>query len=484
MFQKDSITNIISLAINAMVRDGGTLISGDSIVVNERTQEVEIFGNVHINDGDSIHTRANYLKYIGGQRIAYLRRNVSISDGSGVISANNAEYDLATGIATYKDGGRIVRGSTILTSTEAQYFSNSNDVFFKRNVRLVDPKYNIIADSLRYNVQTGIANFIAPTKITGKNGEVINTRRGTYNLNTGEAIFLERSTIANKEFSATGDQVSFSEKGGVLQVEGNGIVVDSVNNVTIIGNSIIAEREKGTFLATKKPVMIFYRDGDSTYIAADTLYSGLNVVSNKDTSVSSVDLNKTTTDSIRYFIGYHNVRIFNDSLQAISDSLHYSTFDSTFKLFKDPVVWNGKTQITGDTLYLFTENQKPSRLNVFYNALVVNHETPGIYNQVGGRTLNAFFIDGSIDNIRIKGTPAESVYYPLDNDSAYIGMNRTSSDAIDIIFLNKELFRIKAVNKAEGALYPMNQIPPGTDRLRNFIWLDEKRPKNRLELFE
>ena len=484
MMQKDSITNLISLAVNAMVQDGGTLISGDSIVVNERTQEAEIFGNVHINDGDTIHTRASYLKYVGGSRIAYLKRDVRISDGSGTINANNVEYDLATGIATYKDGGRIVRGTTLLTSEEAQYFSNSNDVFFKRNVRLTDPKYNIVADSLRYNVKTGIADFIAPTRITGKNGEVINTNRGTYNLTTGEAIFLNRTTMANKDFSATGDMVSFSEKSDLLQIEGNGIVVDSINNVTILGNSIIAERGKGTFLATKKPVMIIYKDSDSTYIAADTLYSGLNINKPAKTVIDSIDLSKNETDSIRFFLGYHHVRIFNDSLQAVSDSLHYSTFDSTFKLFGNPVVWNANSQITGDTMYLFTANQKPSRLNVFYNAMVVNMDKPGIYNQVAGRTLVANFVDGNIDNIRIKGTPAESIYYPLDEDSAYIGMNRTSSDVIEIIFTNKQLYRIKALNKVEGVLYPMNQIPADTSRLKNFMWLDERRPKNRLELFE
>ena len=97
--------------------------------------------------------------------------------------------------------------------------------------------------------------------------------------------------------------------------------------------------------------------------------------------------------SIRYFIGFHHVRIYNDSLQAVSDSLHYSTIDSTFKLFGDPVVWNGNSQVTGDTLYVFTQNQKPKRLYVFNNGLIVNKTKESMYNQIGGRTINGYFID-------------------------------------------------------------------------------------------
>lgn len=82
------------------------------------------------------------------------------------------------------------------------------------------------------------------------------------------------------------------------------------------------------------------------------------MVTQKDTLKTALVVQANDKDSsIRYFIGFHNVRIFNDSLQAVSDSLHYSTIDSTFKLFGEPVVWNDKSQVTGDTLLMYTQNQ-------------------------------------------------------------------------------------------------------------------------------
>ena len=276
-------------------------------------------------------------------------------------------------------------------------------------------------------------------------------------------------------------------------MEGNAKLVDSVNKVTVLANQIFADTKVNSFLATRKPVMILYRDGDSTYVAADTLFSGLRkydslerkIITQTDTLKTTLTVKANDADtSIRYFLAFHNVRIFNDSLQAVSDSLHYSTSDSTFKLFGEPVVWNDKSQVTGDTLYMYTQNQKPKRLYVFNNGLIINKTKEGLYNQIGGRTLNGYFKDGSIDYVRVKGSPAESIFYPQDDDSAYVGMNRSSGDVIDVYFVNKELNKVKFINDVNGILYPIKDIPADKKELNGFKWLDNRRPKNKLELFE
>lgn len=493
LIDTDPNNSLIILTVGAKVKDGRTIISGDSIVVNQTKQIAEIFGHAHINDADTVNTYADYLRYIGGEKVAYLKRNVRLTDGHGTLFANDVDYNVATGIANYKNGGRVVSGNTVLTSNNATYYSDTKDVYFRQKVFLTDPKYNIIGDSLRFNTQTSIADFIGPTIIKTKDGATINTRSGTYNLNTGEAVFFDRTTAKDSTYDITGDKIYSDDKRGLAIVEGRGVIVDKKNNVIAFGNYIEMDKKKNTFLATKKPVIILVKDKDSTYIAADTLFSGLNVSNKiktdsthtKDTLKTVVAINANSgMDSVRYFIGYHHVRIFNDSLQAVSDSLHYSSFDSTFKLFKNPVVWNGRSQVTGDTMYLFTEKQKAKRLYVFNNSMVVNEERKNMYNQIGGRTLNAYFIDGAIDYVRVKGVPAESIYFPMDDDSAYIGMNRSNGDVIDIYFVKKELNKVKIVNNVDGTLFPMNQIPEDKRLLKNFIWLEEKRPKNKLELFE
>lgn len=496
--QIDSATNLTTLAGNAVVKQGNTIISGDSIVVNLATSVAEVFGNVHINDADSVHTYAQYLKYLGKGRIALLKKNVKLTDGKGTLTTNDLEYNLATGIAQYHNGGKVINGKTILTSADAVYYSDTKDVYFKKFVHLTDPDYDIKADSLYYNTQFKEARFIAPTRIVTKDGGIINTRNGIYNLQTGNAFFYDETGYADSTRSVSGKNMAYDETTGILQIEGNGKIVDSTNKVIALGDLILLDKNKNSFLATKKPVMIFYKDTDSTYIAADTLFSGLRIydkVSKKtkvvqDSTKRNISIDSVVTgntaqkDSIRYFLAFHNVRIFNDSLQAVSDSLFYSTEDSVFRLFQSPVVWNGKSQLSGDTMYLFTKNNKADKLYVFNNALAINEDQENIYNQGGGRTLHAFFTEGKINYIRLKGSPAESVFYPKDADSAYLGMNRSSSDVIDVFFKNDEVVKILLVQDANAALYPITQIPPDKKTLKGFDWQDRRRPKHYLELFE
>jgi lipopolysaccharide export system protein LptA len=493
MITLDADNVLETIAGNVIIKEGLTTFYCDSATINRKTNIVEAYGNIHINDNDSIHTYAQSLRYVGAERIAYLKKNVKLTDKKGTLYTDDLEYNLRTGIATYKGGGRIVNEKTVLTSRDGVYYADTKDVYFKNNVHLKDPERDIWTDSLLYNIKTNIATFISKTRIVGKDGSVITTNSGTYNLATGEALFTGRPAFSDSTRSGTANSIAFDKKSGTIQMEGNAKLVDSVNQVTVLANQIFIDTKVNSFLATRKPVMILYRNNDSTYIAADTLFSGLRkydslerkVMTQKDTLTKSVAINTNDKDtSIRYFIGFHHVRIFNDSLQAVSDSLHYSTADSTFKLFGEPVVWNGQSQITGDTLYMYTENQKPKRLYVFNNSLIINKTKEGMYNQIGGRTLNGYFTAGEIDFVRVKGSPAESIYYPQDDDSAYVGMNRSSGDVIDIYFVKKELNKVKFVNNVDGVLYPLKDVPADKKELKGFKWLDSRRPKNKLELFE
>ena len=57
----DSVTSLETIAGNVIIREGLTTFYCDSATINRKTNIVEAFGNIHINDNDSIHTYAQYL---------------------------------------------------------------------------------------------------------------------------------------------------------------------------------------------------------------------------------------------------------------------------------------------------------------------------------------------------------------------------------------------------------------------------------------
>jgi lipopolysaccharide export system protein LptA len=483
----DSIQLTI-LAGNVKLKQGTSLFYADSCVINNYTNTFEAWGNIHINDSDTAHVYASHMRYLIQRKIAFLDGGVRLTDGKGTLTTPDLEYDMNTSIGTYLHGGRVVNKKTVLTSREGFYYADLHDVYFKNNVVLTDPAYTIRTDSLLYNTQTQMTRFIARTFIKDSSGRTIETSEGYYDLATGNAEFGQRPIITDGPRRYVANRIISNDS--IVQLIGNAVVTDSVQGTTIISGIIIQDRKNEKTLATNKPLMIIKQDNDSIYITADTLFSArlTDLYGTKDSLVKDtlkgtqvVNVNKKDSTN-RYLEAYRNVRIFSDSLQAVSDSLFYSFRDSVFRLYQDPIVWSKESQISGDTLLLFTKNKKADRVKAFENSFLANQLEPGVYNQVKANRMDGYFTAGNIDSVRSAGSAA-CIYYITDDDSAYTGINESTSEIIDIYFVNKELEKVVFRQTVTGTIWPIRQKDPATMRLPGFRWLDDRRPKTKYDLF-
>jgi lipopolysaccharide export system protein LptA len=494
------------LAGNVRLKQGTAYFNCDSCVINNSTHSFEAWGGVHINDADTANVYASHLRYLIDKRIAFLDGGVRLTDGKGTLTTPDLEYDMNTNIGIYKHGGKVINKKSVLTSREGYYYADLHDVYFKNNVLLVDPAYTITTDSLLYNTQSQITRFIAQTFIKDSSGRTIETKEGYYDLARGKAEFGQRPKIHDGNTTIIANRIAFDDSSKTSQAVGNVVIYDSVQHTTILAGEVFRDNERDRILATRKPLMIIKQDNDSIFISADTLFSArltdlprrndslktdsvTNITMAKDslvrdtlkgTRVMNLDKKDSTN---RYLEAYRNVRIFSDSLQAISDSLFYSFRDSTFRLFQKPVIWSKESQVTGDTVYVFTRNKKADRLRVFEKSFLVNQVKPGIYNQVSSTRMDGYFREGDIDSVRAAGF-AQCIYFIQDDDSAFTGVNESKSDVIDIYFDKRELEKVVFRSAVTGTIWPIRQKDPREMRLPNFVWLDDKRPKTKYELFE
>lgn len=611
------VNDSVSLTIlegDVMLKQGSTIFKCNRCVKNDHANTFEAWGNVHINDSDTTDIYSNHLRYLTNRQIAYLNGDVKLTDGHAVLTTPSAEYNMATNIATYRNGGKVVNQKTVITSRAANYYTDIKDVIFMENVRVNDPAYNIIADSLLYNTDNQIARFITYTTIRDSANRTITTREGFYNLRTGDAEFGQRSMVNdNNKTTVIADSLTLTEE--FAQAKGQAVVVDSVRGTIIIADLIYQNRITEAVLATRNPLMIIKQDNDSIYVTADTLFSakltdlynnrpmpdtlaqhtpqtqvppvmdstllqadpgrllkdslGINTDSSllikdstglldagkllkdsavlkrpppasqmadsaaalqagkmpdaakKDSLLSKIPpgiaaptVNRTDTaglttkqpavttpaqkreaarlarDSVarddstnRYFEAFHNVKIYSDSVQAVSDSLFYSFRDSTFRLYKDPVVWGqNNNQITGDTLFLFTKNKQPYRFEAIRNAFMLTHLELEAFNQIKSSRIDGFFTNGNLDSIRAKGS-VQAIYYLQDEDSAYTGVNHvTQTDIIDAYIVDKQLKKVVLRGEPKGVVYPIRQKRPGEMQLEGFRWREAERPKTKYDL--
>ncbi len=489
----DSVTELQILVGHAIIKQGSTTFYFDSAVYNKRLKTVEAFGNIHINDRDSIHTYSQYLLYHTDTKVAFLKKKVKLTDNKSTLYTEDLVYDINQKLGEYKNGGRVVNGSSVLTSKEGTYYADLKDIYFKRNVKLKDPKYNLETDSLLYNTNSEIATFIDRTKIVDSSKREIITREGFYDLKNKKAVFGKRPTIKDGATQITANDITTDDETGISILKGNAVYKDTAQGVAVLANLIEANKKEGNFRATLNPLMIIKQEEDSIYIAADTLFSGKLSKLGKDSTVLKDTIKGKvviTKDSInnndstdRYFKAYRNVRIFSDSLQAVADSLFYSGKDSIFRLMQKPIVWGNTGQITGDTILLYTKNKKTDKMEVFEKGMLISDAGSGLYNQIKGNRIYAYFKEGNLDYVRAKGN-AESIYIITDDkDSSLIGINRATGDIIDLRFVEKKVNRVVFVNDVKGTMYPIKQVPEESKRLPNFQWHEKRRPKTKYELF-
>lgn len=479
----DATTELKILSGNVRLKQGNTLFDCDSCVVNSTAHLFEAFGKIHIND-DTTNVYSDYLRYFTNTKLAYLSGNVRMTDGHATLTTPDLEYDVNTKIGTYKNGGRVVNKKSVLTSREGTYYSDLKDIYFKTGVDLKDPSYSLKTDSLLYNTETQIARFIAETYIKDSSGRIIRTREGYYDLAHRRAEFFSRTTIEDKSMTASADQMASDDSSKIIQLRGRAVMKDTAQGTMVLSEEMFINQKTDAFLATKKPLMIVKQDNDSIYIAADTLFSAkLTDLYKNDTAKLKTFNFKEKDSTNRYFEAFRNVRVFSDSVQSVGDSLFYSFKDSIFHLYDDPVVWSKKSQVTGDTIYLYTKNKKASRVQTIENSFMVSEVEPGVYNQIRSSRMDGYFKDGSLDSVRARGL-AESIYFIQDEDSAYTSTNQTKSDAIDIYFEKGELFKVVFRSDLKGTLYPISQKKPDEMRLPSFRWLIDRRPKTKYELFE
>ncbi|HJC96042.1 MAG TPA: hypothetical protein H9925_06280, partial [Candidatus Phocaeicola gallinarum] len=248
----------------------------------------------------------------------------------------------------------------------------------------------------------------------------------------------------------------------------NMVMNDTVNKNMMTGDyGFYNEKIKYAF-ATRKAVAIDYSQGDSLFLHGDTLM------------LETFNLN---TDSMyREMRAFHKVRFYRTDVQGVADSLVFSTIDSCLTMYKDPILWNKNQQLVGEQVKIYMNDSTIDWAHIINQALSIEQIDSVLYNQVTGKEMKSYFRDGQMWKTEVIGS-VRVVYYPMDSDSTLIGMNVSETSQLDIYLKDQKLERMVMSPKSNGTLYPMSQIPKGTDRLQNFVWFDYIRPLNKADIF-
>lgn len=476
-------------------RHDSVLMYCDSAYFFEKENSLHAFGRVHMVQGDSLEGFSDVLYYNGNTKLARMRRHVRLIHQETVLTTDSLNYNRAKNIAYYFSGGMIEDSLNTLTSRWGQYTPDNHQAVFRDDVKLVNPKFVLTADTLGYNTESYQSDLVGPTQILYEEETTILSTNGWYNTQTEKSLLLDRSRIIHTDgMTLTGDTIYYDKLNGYGRTIGNIESTDSANQMTLYGQYSEVWEDANRAYVTDSAMLLDWSDSTMfTYMHADTLwteeipYQTYSLLPQDSVWVDSVLTalppdtlwQDTTYQQLRAF---HHVRIYREDMQAVCDSARYHGKDSLLTLFGLPICWNENNQISADQIDIYIKNETVDYMHGTDNALAIKREGIDEFNQMAGKEMFAYVRDGDVYQVDVKGN-AETVFYPRESDGSYIGVNRTQSSFVRLYLTDRKIDHVVFTTATTGVMIPLNQALPGEKTLSGFFWAIDERPLKPSDIF-
>ena len=464
----------------------GALIKSDLSYFYPKKNFFKAKGSVVFTQGDTLKMTCDYLEYDGNLKLAIAWGEVFLERPDMNLKTDTLYLDRLNSKAYYNSQGVILDEKSKLTSNRGIYFMDQKKYRFISNVKIENPEYDLKSQQLDYFTELNKAYFYGPTTIIGEDYDIY-CEKGAYETKIQKGNFQKNAIILYNNKEIRGDSLYFENERNYAAGTNNVSIIDTLNKSVINGHYGEIFKAKDSAIITRRAIARNIIDNDSLFIHADTLIA-------------------TGPDEERILRAYYGVKIFKSDLRGKSDSLHLNqktglikllklplskiekrTFNISQKNGRNPVLWFGRSQMSGDEIFL-TSNIKTKKLDslkIIGNSWIIEKDSINDegFNQIKGGILNGSFTDGKLKDIEIiKNT--EVIYYMYSDDkSELIGINQTTCSRLTMVTANNQIVDITFYVSPDGDLFPEKDLPQNERILEGFIWREDERPNEIDDLF-
>lgn len=454
-------------------------------LTNGKSQLVSQHGYYHVNDhevffkGNVVTTdpeftmRTDTMAFNTETQLVRFLAPTLISQPKGRIYTEGGFYDIENNFAEFDVNPQYEREGQRGRAQKMRYTGTTKEYVLEGDAYIDDlaKDQRTKADVIRYNSDTELTvlrgHAYARDSVREYRGEEIrlDSRNKSYQL-TGRAQVSDPPNIIEA------DSLNFNDLLGGGLALGGVVWKDTASDYTILAHRMDYNKTSG-FLnafgsagsegAAGRPLMKSLIDRDTLYMSADTLTS----------------YKPDTASDVRLLLAHRDVRVFKSDMQAVADSMTFSSADSIFWFYKIdtlPVMWSDTSQFSADTVRMLLKNKTLDRIWLRRNALVINSEDSQFFNQILGRNTTAFFREDQLREMLVEGN-AQAVYYALDDKRAYIGLNETQCSEMRLYFGDNKVESIKFYQEPTGKFVPMKKASKETKKLEGFFWETQRRPR-------
>ncbi|UNY97537.1 OstA-like protein [Zhouia spongiae] len=438
----------------------------DVAVYYQEENTIKAYGEVFFQQGDSIKMNSKRIEYDGDTKLALAEGEVNLRNNSMELTSEKVWFDRNIQEAYYDTFGTVKDSANTLTSNKGRYYITIKKYEFKSDVKIVNPNYIVESSRLDYYTNSRNAYMYGPSTITGDDYKLY-CERGFYDTKTEHGYGIKNTRIHYNNRIIRGDSVYFDKAKEFASATNNIKVIDTVSDGVVKGHYAEVYKARDSVFVTKRAVAISMVEKDSMYIHGDTLMV-------------------TGKESERIIRAFHNAKFYKSDLSGKCDSITSDEKTGITRLIRNPILWSGETQMTGDSILITSDlkTEKLDSLKVLNNAFIVQKDTLGdnAFNQIKGKDLFGKFIDNKLTQVDVVKN-AELIYY-LWNEREFIGIDKRKCGSIEFMFSENEIDDVISRNEVDGNIYPDKDLPPNGRKLRGLKWYGDEMILTKDDIFD
>lgn len=466
---KEQIDTFMIVSGNVrFIKDGMTMDCDSAHYVSE-TGSFQAFGNVRMEQGDTLFIYSDELDYDAPAQVAFLYADpgkvVRMINRDVTLETDVFRYDIAYEIGSYNTGGVLYDSQNRLTSIEGEYLPASKDANFYNDVHLVslgrEDTLEIFSDSLFYNTVSHISRINSPSRIINRRGTIY-TSEGLYDTDLDTAALYRRSIVVSPNGrTLTADTIFYNRRDGVGDCYGTMVMTDSVRQASLTADYGFFNQITDSAYATGRLLIKEYSNEDTLYLHARQINARrlLDTVIipaiPADTLAGTPEIPETfRIDTTHVADLWPRVRFYRSDMQGVCDSMRVTSVDSTLRMYIHPVVWNAEQQIFGNLIELHLNDSTIDEARLPDFGLISQQIYDTYYNQLAGKQIIARLDNGQLRQLDINGN-VEMIMYPEEADSTFNKMVTAQSSFLTARFKDNNPEFIKMWPNTPGSATPL-----------------------------
>ena len=401
--------------------------------------------NVQLKDGNRI-VWAESMLLDPVQETAIAESNekgdVRLKSDVGEIRATRVEYDLDTKWVRFPMGGNMQEGDRTATFNRGLFKVDESMLQLGGEVRIEDADWTVDSDSLHWDENDNRLFFHGASHVIEQTGGLeLQCFYGEFDQITESGWFTSEDSLAAETARVRQDDVWLEAdwleipSDSLQPMVANGRVeIRDTSNVWKVWGSQAKRLDVGSgdFVVTV--------DGGSTQKA-------------RYLDASSVDTLWLVSDTIEiqkeWTRLWPEVHLIQGQAAAECEVLIWDASTEQIELIGNPLTWLEGWLLKADSMTWQLADNQPKKLSARGRSGLVFDLDSACMQQISGRNLEAFFVDGELHFVEVKGN-AETVYFDSEKPNPCEAYNKSVSSAMRIDFDAGEIRDIVLLQKPEG----------------------------------